>query len=136
MARLDDAPIPLRLQLSGLWASLTLCYLYGDYFGLYRPGTLARMLAGQGPVGPATQGSLIGVALLLLVPCLMVAACLVLPSRAVRGACLIFGILYTLVMVPTLPGAWRFYQIYAAFEMALTLFIAWRAWRWPKPEAP
>lgn len=136
MPRLADPPLPRRLELSGLWAALTLCYLYGDYFGLYRPGTLAGMLAGQGPVGPTTQGSLLGVALLLLVPCLLVAACLLLPARAVRIACLVFGLLYTLVMVPTLPGAWRFYQAYAAVEMALTLLIIWRAWTWPRTEAP
>lgn len=135
MPRLDDPPLPRRMELSGLWAALTLCYLYGDYFGLYRPGTLARILAGQGPLGPATQGSLLAAALLLLVPCLMVAVCLVLPPRAVRIACIAFGLLYTLVMVPTLPGAWRFYQVYAVFEMALTLLIAFRAWRWPRTEA-
>ena len=44
--------VPVRIRLAALWASLTFCYLYGDYFGLYRPGKLQGMLAGAGPVGP------------------------------------------------------------------------------------
>ena len=53
--------------MSALWASLTFCYLYGDYFGLYKPGKLQHMLEGAGPMGPASQGSLLFVALLLVV---------------------------------------------------------------------
>ena len=59
MRTLLDPPLPRRLVLSALWASLTFCYLYGDYFGLYKPGKLQHMLDGAGPVGPATQGSLL-----------------------------------------------------------------------------
>ena len=58
-----DPPLPVRLKLSALWASLTFCYLYGDYFGLYKPGKLQHMLDGAGPMGPATQGSLLFVAI-------------------------------------------------------------------------
>lgn len=79
-----DPPIPRRLQLSALWASLTFCYLYGDYFGLYKPGKLERMLDGAGPMGPTTQGSLLFVALLLVVPGLMACLSLALPVRTTR----------------------------------------------------
>lgn len=43
---LADPPLPQRLKLSAAWASLTFCYLYGDYFGLYKPGKLQHMLDG------------------------------------------------------------------------------------------
>lgn len=75
---------PVRIRLAALWASLTFCYLYGDYFGLYRPGKLQGMLDGAGPVGPASQGSLLFVAALLMIPGLMVALSILLPWRATR----------------------------------------------------
>lgn len=83
---LSDPPLPMRLKLSALWTSLTFCYLYGDYFGLYKPGKLQHMLAGAGPMGPTSQGSLLFVSLLLVVPGLMVFLSLVLPARSVRWA--------------------------------------------------
>ena len=80
-----DPPLPLRVKLSALWASLTFCYLYGDYFGLYRPGKLQHMLEGAGPMGPASQGSLLFDALLLVVPGLMAFLSLGLPARLARS---------------------------------------------------
>ena len=44
---LDDIRIHVKLKLSALWASVVLCYLYGDFFALYRPGALQGMLAGN-----------------------------------------------------------------------------------------
>jgi hypothetical protein len=37
--KLADAPVPVRLKLSALWASVMFCYVYGDYFDLFRPGS-------------------------------------------------------------------------------------------------
>lgn len=34
---LERMELPRPLMLSVLWGSVTLCYLYGDYFGLYVP---------------------------------------------------------------------------------------------------
>lgn len=31
---LEDITVHTRIKLSALWASVTLCYLYGDYFEL------------------------------------------------------------------------------------------------------
>jgi hypothetical protein len=37
---LDDIKIHVKLKLSALWASVMFCYIYGDYFELYKPGKL------------------------------------------------------------------------------------------------
>lgn len=34
---LEDFKINVKIKLSALWTSATLCYLYGDYFELYVP---------------------------------------------------------------------------------------------------
>lgn len=129
---LSDPPFPLRLKLSALWASLTFCYLYGDYFGLYRPGKLQHMLDGAGPMGPSSQGSLLFVALLLAVPGLMVFLSLALPARLVRWLNIGLALFYAAFVALTLPGAWWFYLAYSGIEIVLCLLIAGMAWRWPR----
>ncbi|MBN8716425.1 MAG: hypothetical protein J0H95_05545 [Xanthomonadales bacterium] len=130
-SRLADPPIPRRLQLSAMWASLTFCYLYGDYFGLYKPGKLERMLEGAGPMGPASQGPLLVVALLLAVPGLMVLLSLLLPVRIARWLNIGLALFYAAFVAITMPGAWWFYLAYSSIEIVLCGFIAWFAWRWP-----
>ena len=129
---LSDPPLPLRVKLSALWASLTFCYLYGDYFGLYKPGKLQHMLDGAGPMGPTSQGSLLFVALLLAVPGLMVFLSLVLPARLARWLNIGLALFYALFVAITMPGAWWFYLAYSSIEIALCGAIAWLAWRWPR----
>ncbi|MBN8261679.1 MAG: hypothetical protein J0L59_05085 [Xanthomonadales bacterium] len=127
-----DPPIPRRLQLAALWASLTFCYLYGDYFGLYKPGKLERMLDGAGPMGPTTQGSLLFVALLLVVPGLMACLSLALPVRTTRWLNIGLAIFFAVFVAITMPGAWWFYLAYSSIEILLCGAIAWLAWRWPR----
>ncbi|MQP74939.1 hypothetical protein CQ393_03400 [Stenotrophomonas sp. MYb238] len=129
---LSDPPLPLRLKLSALWASLTFCYLYGDYFGLYRPGKLQHMLDGAGPMGPSSQGSLLFVALLLAVPGLMVFLSLALPVRLVRWLGIGLALFYATFVALTMPGAWWFYLAYSGIEIVLCLLIVVLAWRWPR----
>ena len=124
--------IPVRLRLAVLWASLTFCYLYGDYFGLYKPGKLQRMLEGTGPMGPTSQGSLLFTALLLVVPGLMVFLSLALPARAARWSNIGLALFYAAFVAITMPGAWWFYLAYSAIEIFLCILIAWLAWQWPR----
>jgi hypothetical protein len=46
----------------------------------------------------------------------------------------VFGALYTVIMVLVVRGGWHFYVMYGVVEMALTMGIVWVAWRWPKVE--
>jgi len=129
---LSDPPLPLRVKLFALWASLTFCYLYGDYFGLYKPGKLQHMLDGAGPMGPTSQSSLLFVALLLVVPGLMAFLSLALPARIARWLNIGLALFYAAFVAITMPGAWWFYLAYSSIEIALCAVIAWLAWRWPR----
>lgn len=132
-AELEDVRIPVRLKLSLAWAALMFFYIYGDYFGLYVPGQLRGMLAGQGPTGPVSEGGLAIVAVLTVLPGLMVFLSIMLPPRVSRWVNFAMGLLYTLIVLATLVAfrPWLFYLIYSLIEMALTLWIAWYAWSWP-----
>jgi len=130
---LEDIKVPTRLKLSALWASLMFCYIYGDYFGLYQPGNLRDMLNGQmGPLGPTTQGVLLGTATLMALPSLMVFLSLALPVALSRLFNIVLGAAYTIIILVSMPGAWAFYQFLGVIEAVLSLLIAWQAWRWPR----
>lgn len=134
-SNLADIKIHTRFKLSACWASLTLCYLYGDYFGLFRPGSLQSMLDGQmGPLGATTENVLLGTSILMVIPCLMVLLSLILNLTATRWCNIIFGIFYTLIMLISMPGAWNFYIFLGLVEMAITMSAVWLAWNWPKRE--
>ena len=133
---LDDLKIHVKVKLSALWVSVTLCYIYGDYFGLYKPGKLQGMLEGRmGPLGPITQGVLLGTAILMAIPSVMVFLSLALTPRPNRWLNLVFGVVFTAIMLITMPRAWAFYQFLGVVEVGLTALIVWYAWNWPKQEA-
>lgn len=130
---LDELRVNIRIKLSALWASVTFCYLYCDYFELYQPGKLQSMLDGKfGPMGPTTQAVLLGAAVFLAVPSLMVFLTIALPAKVSRALNLVFGLLYSIIMLLLLPRVWRFYQFFAAVEILLTITAVWLAWKWPR----
>jgi hypothetical protein len=129
---LVDIKLHVRFKLSALWTALMFCYIYGDYFGLYVPGKLQGMLGGKGPVGPVSEATLVGTALLLAVPGLMVFLSLLLPPRLCRWLNIGLGLFYTAIMLLTMPGAWWFYIVLGVIEVALSLLITAMAWRWPR----
>ncbi len=129
---LDDLKINVKLKLSALWAALMFCYIYGDYFGLYVPGQLKGMLAGQGPIGPVSQGTLVITSVLLAIPGIMIFLSLVLAPRVNRWLNIVLGAFYIAVMLLTMPGAWSFYILLGLIEIAIGVLTIWYAWSWPK----
>ncbi|RCS30107.1 hypothetical protein DEO45_08545 [Rhodanobacter denitrificans] len=125
---------PVQLKLAALWTSVMFCYIYCDYFELYTPGKLQEMLQARlGPLGPATQGVLVGTSLMMAIPSLMIFLSAALVPRLNRGLNLVFGTLYTLLMIMLAVQAdWHFYQGFATLEAALTMLAVWYAWRWPR----
>jgi Family of unknown function (DUF6326) len=131
MALLDQ-PASHRAKLSAVWTSLMFCYIYCDYFELFQPGKLQSMQSGTFGLGPVSQTTLFIASALLVVPAVMVALTLLLPLRVCRPVNIVLGIFYTLVMLAVLPGAWFYFKLFGAIEIALSLSIAWLAFRWPR----
>jgi len=132
---LEDLKVNVKLKLSALWASVMFCYIYGDYFGLYKPGTVTDMIAGKiGPLGPATQAVLLGVAVMMAIPGVMVFLSLVLPPTVNRWTNIMFGMIYTVIIIMTMPGEWVFYIFLGVVEAALTAAVVWYAWKWPRQQ--
>jgi hypothetical protein len=133
---LHDVPVHVRLKLSALWTSVVFCYVYGDIFGLFRPGKLASMISGQTPVGPTTQALLIAFAIVMAIPSVMVFVSVALKASLARRANVLFGSVYAIVISLTMRGAWGYYLVLGVIEVALTVLIAWYAWTWPAIESP
>ena len=96
------------------------------------PGKLQGILAGDGPIGPVSQGTLVVTAILLAVPGIMVFLSLILPARPNRWLNIVLGVFYIVVMLMTMPGAWLFYILLGIIEIVLGALTIWYAWSWPK----
>lgn len=135
-AALEDLKVHVKLKLAALWTSLMFLYIYGDYFGLFQPGNLQDMLQGKmGPLGATTQGVLLGTSVLMAVPSLMVFLSLVMKPGLSRVLNIFLGLLYAIIMLVSMPGAWTFYLFLGVIEVALSLLIVWQAWKWPRMAA-
>jgi hypothetical protein len=133
-AGLEDFKINVKLKLAALWTSVMFCYIYADYFGLYVPGILHNMLEGKMvPLGPVTQGVLLGTSIMMLIPSIMIFLSVALKPNLNRWLNIIFGVLYTVIILITM-WSWMFYILYGVFEITLTLLIVWYAWKWPRQE--
>lgn len=130
----EDTPVPVRLKVAMLWVSVMFCYVYGDYFDLYRPGKLQGMLQGQiVPLGAVSQGVLFGTTVLMVVPSLMIFLSVVLKVTLCRWLNIIVGAAYTIIMLMiAISDGWLFYRFLAVVEVMLTSFVVLYAWRWPR----
>jgi hypothetical protein len=131
---LEDIEVPVKYKLSAMWASVMFCYIYVDYFELYVPGKLQGMLDGKMiPLGPVTQGILLGTAIMMTIPSLMVFLSVALRASVGRWLNIVFGLIYTLIQLLVVSNSgWIFYSGIGLLEAALTALIVWTAWTWPR----
>jgi hypothetical protein len=130
---LVDPPLSPRLKLAALWTSVLFLMIYADYFELYLPYKLPSMLEGRmGPLGPVTEGVMVGVTILMSVPSVVIALSLLLPAAAVRWTNLVLALAYIAITTMVIQGAWRFYVLFGLLEIALLSAIIVIAWRWPR----
>lgn len=133
---LSDIKIDVKLKLAALWTSVMFLYLYADYFELYVPGKLQGMMEGHvGPVMRATQGMLMGGAVMMAIPSVMIFLSVALRPRLNRWLNIVCGVLYTVIILMTM-WRWAFFVVYGVIEIVLTGLVVWYAWTWPKESSP
>lgn len=129
---LEDVPVPFRLKLSALWATLMFLYVYVDIFSFYKPGTIDDILVGRVWEFDISQGWALGALILMTIPSLMIFLSLVLPAAATRRANLVVGSLFVPVTIGNAVGeTWAYYWLGSAVETALLLLVLRYAWTWP-----
>lgn len=127
-----------RVVLSTLWIFAVLNYIYADIYTLFfnpvlQPEATRRFAEGYVGDIQITQGFVLVTAILMETAIAMVLLSRVLPYRANRWANILSGGLHTLFVAWSLIGdtPTSFYAMFAAIEVACTLFIVWYAWTWP-----
>jgi len=128
----EDIKVHVRFKLFALWSSVMFFYIYGDYFELYQPGKLQEILGAGMPFGAISQGALLGMSAVMIIPSLMPFLSLVLPAKANRWMNIVFGPVYSVIMMVVIRGGWHYYVLFGLIEIALTVLIVWYAWTWPK----
>ncbi len=131
---LENQKVNIKIKLAALWASATFCYLYGDYFELYTPDKINSLITGENVLGSPTN--LLIASIILVIPSVMVAASIILKPKINRILNIIFGTLFTLMMVligiNSMTEWYSFYVFLAFSESIITFLIVWYAWKWPK----
>ena len=131
---LDNPKINIKIKLAALWTSVVFCYLYGDYFELYTPEKVDSLITGNNVLDSPTK--LIIAAATLAIPSIMVALSILLNPKINRFLNILFGLVFTVMMVLIAIGSltpwYRFYVFLAIIEAILTASIVWHAFKWPK----
>ena len=135
---LEDPKTNIKTKLSGLWVATVFLFIYVDYFGLFVPGVLEKIIEGEVAdtgIQITTQFLLAGLTV-VMIPSLMIVLSLTLKAKANRWTNIIVGILEILVVVSSFfigkPEA--HYLFGSSVELVLLLLIVWYAWKWPKQE--
>ena len=124
------------VKLSVLWSSLMALYIYNDFIALWKPGMLEMIGEGRmGPLGQATDLVMVGVAIVVGIPAVMVFLSSILPSKISRLLNMIFGPIFCGLAVWTGIGAAPYYQLIVAAEVVALVLITWIAFRWPRQDA-
>jgi hypothetical protein len=134
---LEDVKINVKIKLSALWITLMFCYTYADILGFYAPGNLQELLSGEIAGIQMTQGLLLGSAILMVVPSMMVFLSLVLKAKTNRLVNIIVGIVYIGVLGSTFFTGRNpaYYLLFATLKAVLLVLILWHALKWPKRDA-
>lgn len=130
----ENIPVNVKVILAGLWTSVTLCYLYGDYFELYTPGKTQGLVDGHNLLN--TPLNLLIAAVALAIPAVMVFLSLILKPAINRMLNIAFGIFFTVVMlligISSFSEWYLFYVFLAAVECIITILIIIYAWKWKR----
>ena len=95
--RFETLKINIQIKLSALWASVTLFYLYGDYFELYIPDKVAGLVSGQNMLDSPIK--LFTASVLLAIPAIMVSLSVLLKPQINRWLNIVFGVFFTALML-------------------------------------
>lgn len=131
---LENPKVNIKIKLASLWASATFCYLYGDYFELYTPNKVNSLISGDNMMDSPTI--LLLASIILAIPSIMVCLSIFLKPRINRILNIIFGTIFTIMMVfigIMSTNEWYLFYVFLAFlESIVTGLIVWYAWKWPK----
>ncbi len=122
-----------RIILSGLWVVVVLIYKMGDIYRIIF-GDFKKMggdFAGKMGDMQVTQGMMLGIAIFMVIPIVMVFLSLTLNYPVNRWANIIVAIIFfvfVLIQLPTYPSAYDKFLL--AVSLVFNALTFWYAWKW------
>jgi hypothetical protein len=136
---LVDRKVNVKVKLALLWAALMFLYIYNDMFSLYQPGHVADLVEGHLEGVQFTQTLLVGAAVLMALPSIMILLSLTLKARANRLVNIVVGIFHIFVLLGTQfvgeSETWFYWRINELLQALYLALIIWTAWKWPTTES-
>jgi hypothetical protein len=126
-----------KVILSTLWIFVTANYIFCDVVSLMNPSDLKQILTGMVGNIQMNQQFLLGAAIMMEIPFLMILLSRILSYKANKMVNIIAGLIMTLIQISSLfvgSGLTLHYIFYSAIEIACTLFIAFYAFKWKETE--
>lgn len=120
-----------KKTLSALWTFVSLNYLYCDLIGLMDASKLRQYLAGTIDGLVMSQEFLLGAAIFMEIPLVMIPLSKMAKGTINRRANMVAGAIMTVVQLATLflgPPS-TYYLFFSGVEIATTAFIVWYAWK-------
>ena len=117
----------IQVKLSALWVALMLTYLLGDVLRIYAGDFKAGEIGGV----RVSQGMLLGIAVLMLIPIVMVVLSVTLNQPVnkwanIAAAVALFG--FNLIGLPGYPSAYDKFLIVVG--LVFNVVTVWYAWSW------
>jgi hypothetical protein len=131
--KMEDFKINVKIKLSALWTALMFCFTYADILAHMRSDIIEGILIGEIGGVQITQEALIGSAILMVFPIVMIFISLMLNAKVNRWLNIVLGAIYAGINLITMlmtGGGWTYYYIFAVVEVAISVIIVWVAWKW------
>lgn len=119
----------IRIKLSALWVCLMLTYLLGDVLRIFSDDFTAGEVSGM----EMSQGLMLGMAALMLLPIVMVFLSLTLKYPAIRWVSIVVAVLlflFNLAGLPTYPSLYD--QFLIVVGLVFNALTVWYAWKWAR----
>ena len=120
----------VQIKLSALWVATMLTYLLGDVLRIFSGDFKAGEMGSSGGM-KLNQPMLLGIAVLMVTPIVMVFLTLVLGYPANRWTNIIVAVFFFLLNIiglPTYPSAYDRFLI--AVSLVFNALTVWYAWNW------
>lgn len=136
---LSDKKVNVKVKLALLWVALMFLYIYNDIFSMYQPGHVAELFEGHLEGVQFTQTLLLGAAVLMTFPSIMVLLSIILKARVNRLVNIILGIFHILILIGTQfvgeGETWYYWRFNELLQAIFLVLIIWTAWKWPLYES-
>lgn len=119
--------------ISTLWIVVMLNMAFADIFSFMLPGSLAEMIAGTASPFPITHEIMLGFAIILEIPLIMIILSRVLKARANRWVNTVAGAI-TVAFVVGGGSLDLTYIFFSAIEIVSIALIIWLVWKRPRLE--